>query len=66
MIYTYIFIAIILQVMDLKNKVDAVEKTAAENRKLEEKKYQDEIQALKKTNSQLQAQLEGLITPQKK
>ena len=52
--------------MDLKNKVDAVEKTAAENRKLEEKKYQDEIQALKKTNSQLQAQLEGLITPQKK
>ena len=62
-----IFIIVIgFQVMDLKNKVDAVEKTAAENRKLEEKKYQDEIQALKKTNSQLQAQLEGLITPQKK
>ena len=52
--------------MELKNKCDAIEKTSSEARKLEEKKFQEEIQALKKTNSQLQAQLEGLITPQKK
>ena len=52
--------------LELKNKCDAIEKTAAENRKLEEKKFQEEIQALKKTNGQLQAQLEGIIAPQKK
>ncbi|XP_003386434.1 PREDICTED: 33 kDa inner dynein arm light chain, axonemal-like [Amphimedon queenslandica] len=54
------------QVLELKNKCDAIEKRENENRKLEEKKHQEEIQALKKTNTQLQAQLEGIIAPQKK
>lgn len=69
--------------MELKNKCDAVEKRESEKRQLEEKKHQEELQALKKTNQQLkvtlqsesvceamlnllQAQLEGIIAPQKK
>lgn len=72
------------QVMELRNKCDAIEKTEAEKRQLSEKKHQEELQALRKTNQQLkvpgtysicvgchynihlQAQLEGVIAPQKK
>lgn len=54
------------QVMELKNKCDAIEKRESEKRQLEEKKHQEELQALKKTNQQLKAQLEGIIAPQKK
>lgn len=43
-----------MKVLELKNKCDAIEKRENENRKLEEKKHQEEIQALKKTNTQLQ------------
>ena len=39
--------------MELKNKCDAVEKRETEKRQLEEKKHQEELQALKKTNQQL-------------
>jgi hypothetical protein len=39
--------------MELKNKCDAVEKRESEKRQLEEKKHQEELQALKKTNQQL-------------
>ena len=42
-----------LQVMELRNKCDAVEKTEAEKRQLSEKKHQEELQALRKTNQQL-------------
>ena len=42
-----------MQVMELKNKCDAVEKRESEKRQLEEKKHQEELQALKKTNQQL-------------
>ena len=41
------------QVMELKNKCDAIEKRESEKRQLEEKKHQEELQALKKTNQQL-------------
>lgn len=44
------------QVMELKNKCDAVEKRETEKRQLEEKKHQEELQALKKTNQQLKVQ----------
>lgn len=54
------------QVMELHNKCDTVEKTEAEKRQLSEKKHQEELQALRKTNQQLKAQLEGIIAPQKK
>lgn len=54
------------QVMELRNKCDTIEKTEAEKRQLSEKKHQEELQALRKTNQQLKAQLEGIITPQKK
>lgn len=48
------------QVLELKNKCDAIEKRESENRKLEEKKHQEEIQSLKKTNSQLQVRTKTL------
>ena len=41
------------QIMELKNKCDAIEKREAEKRQLEEKKHNEEVQALKKTNQQL-------------
>ena len=39
--------------MELKNKCDAIEKRETEKRQLEEKKHQEELQSLKKTNQQL-------------
>ncbi len=45
--------ALFAQVMELKNKCDAIEKRESEKRQLEEKKHQEELQALKKTNQQL-------------
>ena len=42
--------------MELKNKCDAIEKREVEKRQLEEKKHQEELQALKKTNQQLKVQ----------
>ncbi len=39
--------------MELKSKCDAIEKRESEKRQLEEKKHQEEIQALRKTNQQL-------------
>ena len=39
--------------MELKLKCDAVEKRESEKRQLEEKKHQEEISSLKKTNQQL-------------
>ena len=41
------------QAIELRNKCDAVEKTEAEKRQLSEKKHQEELQALRKTNQQL-------------
>ena len=41
------------QVMELKSKCDAIEKRESEKRQVEEKKHQEEMQALKKTNQQL-------------
>jgi len=52
--------------MDLKAKCDAIEKREAERRLLDDKKHNEELQALKKTNQQLKAQLEGIIAPAKK
>ena len=43
--------------MELKNKCDAIEKRETEKRQLEEKKHQEEIQALRKTNQQLKVRL---------
>lgn len=54
------------QIMELKNKCDAIEKREAEKRQLEEKKHNEEVQALKKTNQQLKTQLEGIIAPSQK
>ena len=43
--------------MELKNKCDAIEKTETEKRQLSEKKHQEELQALRKTNQQLKVQV---------
>ena len=54
-----------MQVMELKMKCDAIEKRESEKRQLEEKKHQEEMSALKKTNQQLKTQLEGIIVQKK-
>lgn len=53
------------QVNELKAKCDQIEKRAAEQRKVEEKKHADETNFLKRTNAQLKTQLEGIISPKK-
>ncbi|THD21133.1 axonemal dynein light intermediate polypeptide 1 [Fasciola hepatica] len=53
------------QVHELKTKCEHIEKRAAEQRQLEEKKHQDEIQFLKRNNQQLKAQLDGIMNPKK-
>ncbi|XP_062255457.1 axonemal dynein light intermediate polypeptide 1-like [Platichthys flesus] len=47
-----------------KTKCDVIEQREAEKRQVEEKKFTEEIQFLKRTNQQLKNQLEG-ITPKK-
>ena len=42
--------------LELRNKCDTVEKTEAEKLQLSEKKHQEELQALRKTNQQLKVQ----------
>jgi dynein light intermediate chain len=53
------------QVNELKAKCEQIEKRAAEQRQIDDKKHQEEIQFLKRTNQQLKAQLEGIIAPKK-
>jgi len=53
------------QVNELKAKCEQIEKRAAEQRQVEEKKHTEEIQFLKRTNTQLKTQLEGIIAPKK-
>jgi len=53
------------QVNELKSKIDQIEKRNSEQRSVEEKKHNEEIQYLKKTNQQLKTQLEGIIAPKK-
>merc|ERR1711976_746452 len=53
------------QVNELKAKCEQIEKRAAEQRQVEEKKHAEEIQFLKRTNQQLKTQLEGIIAPKK-
>ncbi|TPX37779.1 hypothetical protein SeMB42_g06885 [Synchytrium endobioticum] len=54
------------QVAELKAKCEAIEKREAERRQAEERKHNEEISFLKKTNVQLKTQLEGILSPQKK
>lgn len=52
-------------ISDMKVKADQAERRNAELRESEEKKHAEEIAFLKKTNSQLKAQLEGIIATKK-
>ncbi|XP_014779293.1 33 kDa inner dynein arm light chain, axonemal [Octopus bimaculoides] len=53
------------QVNELKAKCEQIEKRAAEQRMVEEKKHADESNFLKRTIAQLKTQLEGITTPKK-
>lgn len=52
-------------ISDMKVKSDQNDRRNAELRESEEKKHSEEIAFLKKTNSQLKAQLEGIIASKK-
>lgn len=52
-------------ITDMKIKADQAERRNAELRESEEKKHAEEIAFLKKTNSQLKSQLEGIIATKK-
>lgn len=52
-------------IADMKLRADQNERRNAELHAAEEKKHAEEIAFLKKTNSQLKAQLEGIIAPKK-
>ncbi|VEL07090.1 unnamed protein product [Protopolystoma xenopodis] len=49
------------QVNELKAKCEQIEKRAAEQRQVEEKKHQDEIQFLKRNNQQLKCHVDAVI-----
>merc|ERR1719229_477401 len=53
------------QVNELKARSEQIEKRAAEQRQVDDKKHNEEIQFLKRTNQQLKTQLEGIIAPKK-
>ena len=52
-------------ITEMKIKSDQVERRNIELRESEEKKHAEEIAFLKKTNSQLKSQLEGIIATKK-
>ncbi|XP_012061120.1 PREDICTED: axonemal dynein light intermediate polypeptide 1 [Atta cephalotes] len=52
-------------IVELRLKYDQSEKRSAELREAEEKKHMEEVQFLKKTNTQLKTQLEGIIAAKK-
>ena len=54
------------QVQELKAKAEAIEKREGERRALEEKKHAEEVQFLKRTNTQLKKELEAYLQPTKK
>jgi len=53
------------EVSDLKRSCEMIEKRAAEQKVADEKNHADEINFLKRTNQQLKAQLEGIISQKK-
>lgn len=52
-------------IADMKIKADQAERRNAELRASEEKKHTEEVAFLKKTNTQLKSQLEGIIASKK-
>lgn len=53
------------EVSDLKRSCEMIEKRAAEQKVADEKNHGEEINFLKRTNQQLKAQLEGIISQKK-
>eukprot|EP00695_Tsukubamonas_globosa_P001865 TRINITY_DN2935_c0_g1_i1.p4 TRINITY_DN2935_c0_g1~~TRINITY_DN2935_c0_g1_i1.p4 ORF type:complete len:103 (-),score=16.89 TRINITY_DN2935_c0_g1_i1:45-353(-) len=54
------------QVAELRAKLEATEKREQERRTADEKKHAEEVQFLRKTNTQLKQQLESILAPSKK
>lgn len=52
-------------ITDIKIKNEQTERRNAELKATDEKRFQEEIAFLKKTNTQLKAQLEGITAPKK-
>ena len=53
------------QVLELNNRCDAIEKREQERRVAEESAHAEEVEFLKKTNDQLKANLESLLSAKK-
>lgn len=53
-------------VLELKSKIEAIEKRESDRRALDEKKFGEEVAFLKRTNAQLKSQLETILAPVKK
>ncbi|XP_066993277.1 33 kDa inner dynein arm light chain, axonemal [Anabrus simplex] len=53
------------EIVELKAKIDYIERRAKEKQQAEEAKHSDELEFYKKTNQQLKAQLEGIVAPKK-
>eukprot|EP00300_Choanocystis_sp_HF-7_P014709 c18788_g1_i1.p1 GENE.c18788_g1_i1~~c18788_g1_i1.p1 ORF type:complete len:237 (+),score=65.57 c18788_g1_i1:90-800(+) len=53
-------------VLELKSKMEAIEKRESDRRALDEKKHAEEVAFLKRTNAQLKSQLETILAPVKK
>ena len=53
------------EVSDLKRTCEMIEKRASEQKIADEKNHSEEINFLKRTNQQLKAQLEGIISQKK-
>ena len=53
------------QISDLKMQLEQTERRFLEIQQNEEKRHNEEVQFLRKSNQQLKAQLEGIIAPKK-
>jgi len=53
------------QVNEQKSRCDQIEKKGVEQKAVQEKQHQEEVQFLKRTNQQLKTQLEGIVIPKK-
>jgi dynein light intermediate chain len=54
------------KVESLKNKIESTQREAAKSKKEEEEKHEEAVGALRKTNEQLKANLEGMLSAPKK
>jgi dynein light intermediate chain len=54
------------ELQQMKAKCDEIERRETERRATDQRKHEEELQVLKRTNQQLRSQLESILAPQKK